>query len=358
MKKSSISILSSIALISLFVVCGCVIVKKSVRQFSHNAHTAEGVTCKACHMSVLKADKAGMPNEKNCVFCHETVYDEIPVAEIYTRDNWQSTRGEELTLFNEVKFSHKTHIDKEVKCVDCHNNIALSVNVTKEHLPNANTCVKCHSEWLNKPLCSKCHIEIRFDIPPENHKRSDFIQVHGKSLKDKPFENWQELTGRHSQQCFQCHKQEYCIKCHQDVPPRNHTNQWRLIGHGVQAGINRDSCNACHRSDFCVRCHENTRPRSHVANWGASRSRHCTYCHEPLSSNNCFVCHKDTPSHKDAPNAPIFVRKNWPCRACHPILVPLDHFDNGDKCENCHKATRPSGKTSRRIGRLRDRLGR
>ena len=128
----------------------------------------------------------------------------------------------------------------------------------------------------------------------------------------------------------------------------------RSIGHGISAGIDRDRCNSCHKTDFCVRCHEETRPRSHVANWGATRSRHCAFCHEPLNSNNCIVCHKDTPSHDDAPNAPLFVRQGWPCRLCHLTIVPLDHYDNGEDCEHCHRVLLPpvdSFKSGRRFKR-------
>ncbi len=358
MKNLLIFVFPVTTIVSLLIIGGCLFVNEKHMTFTHKEHTANGISCKACHINALKKDKAGMPDGKNCVYCHETVYNDTPVGDIYNFDKWKALKEERTSLFDEVIFSHKTHKEKGVNCVKCHGDIAESVSVIPDHIPDANTCVQCHSKWLNQFQCDKCHKKTRMTIPPEDHKRSDFMSVHGKNLKNKPFDNWQEITGRHSKQCFQCHKQDYCIKCHQAVEPQNHTNQWRLIGHGISAGIKRDSCKACHRTDFCFRCHESKRPRSHVANWGATRSRHCSYCHEPLSSNSCFVCHKETPSHDNAPNAPLFVRKDWPCRVCHPVIVPLDHFDNGDDCENCHKTTRPSAKTSRRLDRLLDRLGR
>lgn len=363
--KFTISILSTL-FIALLIVCGCSIVKNSdtnvknnkSKQFPHKEHTVNGITCKACHLTVLKSDKAGMPKEKMCVMCHETVYKETPVDQVYTLAAWKLGKNKDLSIFYEVKFSHKTHLNNGAKCADCHNDIAESLRVTPKHIPDANTCVNCHNNWLNQSLCKKCHENKRLNVPPEGHKRADFITTHGKNLKEKPFDKWNELSGRHSHECFQCHKQDHCIKCHETIPPKSHTNQWRSIGHGITAGIDRDSCKACHRTDFCFRCHENSRPRSHVANWGSTRSQHCSYCHEPLSSNNCFVCHKNTPSHDAAPDPPIFVRKDWPCRLCHSSVVPLDHFDNGENCENCHKPIRPSAKTKRRVGRLRDRIGR
>lgn len=342
--------------ISLFTPYGCALLKKDVEQFSHKAHIEKGLTCKGCHVTAVKADRAGMPDEGKCILCHPDLYEEKRIEKIYTISRWQATRGVRLAGFNDVKFSHKAHIDYGTRCSDCHKDIAESERVASEHIPNANICVQCHSQWLNQSLCSKCHIKTRLETQPEDHKRPDFILIHGERFRGKPFDNWIEGSARHSHLCFQCHNQDYCIKCHGEMEPLDHTNQWRLIGHGVSAGINRDNCKACHRVDFCFRCHEKTRPRSHAANWGATRSMHCAYCHEPLSSTNCAVCHKDTPTHREAPNAPLFVRKDWPCRLCHPLLVPLDHFDNGEDCENCHKTTRPSAKTVRRIRRIIDRI--
>lgn len=332
---------------------GCVFFEKRSDQFSHKIHTEKGVNCKACHISADKDNMAGMPKEDNCILCHATVYDGKPVEKIYTLNQWQAARGAALDIFDDVKFSHKEHINYGKKCSDCHKDIAKSEVVASEHISNANTCVQCHSQWLNQTLCGKCHIKTRINTPPEDHKRSDFMLVHGQRLNDKPFDNWIEGTGRHSHLCFQCHNQDHCIKCHNEIAPKDHTNEWRLIGHGVSAGINRKKCETCHKVDFCFRCHEKARPRSHVANWGATRSRHCASCHEPLDSNNCIVCHKSTHSHDEAPNAPLFVRKDWPCRLCHYTIVPLDHFDNGEDCENCHKTTRPSRREARRRGRLR-----
>ncbi len=288
--------------------------------------------------------------------CHSEEDDGKPVDDVYSLEEWKADRGKKLEKFNDIKFSHKHHEDKEVKCADCHNDIAGSDKVAARHTASANTCVKCHGTWLNESRCDKCHFKTRKEKMPEYHKRPDFMQTHGQHLNNQPFDNWVEGTGKHNRLCFECHKQDKCIQCHNEKEPRDHTNQWRNIGHGISAGINRSRCQTCHRVDFCVRCHEQTRPRSHVANWGSTRSRHCAYCHEPVSSTSCFMCHKDTPSH-NAQDAPPFVQEGWPCRRCHYTYVPLDHFDNGEDCEHCHSIVaepEAAGRKKRRIlGRMR-----
>ncbi|MGR3219017.1 MAG: hypothetical protein ACUZ8H_04255 [Candidatus Anammoxibacter sp.] len=335
----------------LFIsISGCLLLNSGTGRFNHKVHTYEGISCKRCHATAAEGVRAGMPEERVCVDCHADVDEGISIEGVYTLNEWQTAGESYLDVYDDVKFSHYAHINHLI-CSECHGNVANSKKIKTEHIPNAHTCTKCHSKWLKQELCSKCHIETRIDTPPHDHKRSDFMLVHGKRLNDRPFDNWEEGTGRHSHLCYKCHKQDHCIECHNDAAPRDHTNQWRLIGHGILAGIDRGRCKTCHKVDFCFRCHDEMRPRSHVANWGANRSMHCAYCHEPLSSTNCIVCHKSTPSHDSAPNAPDFVNESFRCRLCHFTVVPLDHFDNGVDCQNCHKVTTPA--PARRIRRRR-----
>lgn len=359
MKNYLLTTLFAVWTISAIAVSGCIALKSGGSgRFDHKAHSVAGIRCAACHISVLKTEKADMPKEHKCVYCHPTVYDGKAVEEIYTLDKWQSERGRELVIFNDVKFSHKGHMDSGKQCSDCHADVGESRVVNAEHLPNANTCVQCHSKWLNESQCARCHKKARLETPPEDHKMTDFMYAHGKKLTDGPFDNWAEGTGRHSHQCFRCHNQGHCIKCHNEVAPRNHTNEWRTIGHGITAGIDRNGCKSCHKVDFCLRCHDRMRPRSHGADWGATRSMHCAYCHEPLSSSRCSVCHKSAHSHETAPNAPDFVGEGSRCRACHYTIVPLDHFDNGEDCQNCHRITESPARQSRRNRRWQGGLWR
>ncbi|NTW99265.1 MAG: hypothetical protein HGB35_04925 [Geobacteraceae bacterium] len=96
--------------------------------------------------------------------------------------------------------------------------------------------------------------------------------------------------------CLECHMDKVsCIKCHQEVAPRNHTPAWTKKGHGLEARWDRSSCTACHKEDSCNECHMNTRPSSHRPGWGGSGSTqngHCGTCHYPVQDTTCFVCHK------------------------------------------------------------------
>lgn len=179
--------------------------------------------------------------------------------------------------------------------------------------------------------CSTCHEDGRTkDTKPSFHdvtwkrEHGSWIRRYGLGVK---------------RTCNLCHTESQCTSCHQQEAPADHTEFWRLKGHGIGVGLDRRRCFACHRSpDFCQRCHSQTTPTDHSASWGAPSNQHCSSCHFPLTSvgaQKCAVCHTSTTSHSSAPaqpsTSPHVTGAN--CRGCH---TTLRHVDNGVSCTVCH----------------------
>lgn len=121
---------------------------------------------------------------------------------------------------------------------------------------------------------------------PDSHK-GNWIEFHGASASLDMNE-----AGQTGKACLTCHEKNDCISCHNTRMPRDHTNTWRNLSHGMMAEGNRERCLACHRQDYCIRCHNETAPRTHVGNW---LQRHCTWCHYasyPVPADGCGVCHR------------------------------------------------------------------
>ena len=180
--------------------------------------------------------------------------------------------------------------------------------------------------------CSACHDDGRTrETPPPGHdpawKRNHGKQIQRSGLKDNSI-------------CLVCHSESQCTSCHQQEEPANHTQFWRLRGHGVGVGMNRGQCFTCHRgADFCERCHAETQPMNHSAAWGAPTNLHCLNCHFPVESagaQRCNACHRSTPSHSAVPSQPdngLHVT-GADCRGCH---TPVGHPDSGASCTTCHQ---------------------
>ena len=306
---------------------------KKATGFVHKSHTEGGIRCENCHLLASKKDEAGMPNEMLCGFCHKTVYDNQPIGEIYNLKTWQQSHLHDRAKYKEVKMSHQFHLSVGVHCKDCHGNVAESTAVIAKHIPVKAICFSCHEKWNTPAKCDTCHKEIRYDIAPAGHKKGNFIKMHGQRVRDEAihYDNFHVTNPS----CYSCHSNEHCIDCHQDRAPDNHNNQWRLIGHGITAGIDRNRCTTCHKTDFCVRCHEGTKPRNHLtARWGNPNNQHCKSCHLPIGSTNCIVCHKSTLGHFEG--SPGSHSAGWGnpvnkhCANCHI---------ESSTCSVCHKGT-------------------
>jgi hypothetical protein len=140
--------------------------------------------------------------------------------------------------------------------------------------------------------------------------------MHGQAVRAAS----QALADR----CSLCHTESTCTTCHQESPPENHNNFWRIRGHGIAAQMDRGNCATCHRADSCDRCHAEVLPQNHGGRF-------------PLQSNGCIVCHKGTPSHALATPLPPSHNPGMNCRQCHGVDQPLPHVDNGANCTMCHQ---------------------
>lgn len=151
-----------------------------------------------------------------------------------------------------------------------------------------------HRDIEEDSTCSDCHDGRTPKSKPKSHLKMDWTRKHGKYANMKYGFNNDNV-------CYLCHTESECSKCHMQQAPLNHTEFWKRRGHGAFVGIDRSACMACHKSpDFCERCHSSSKPSSHDATWAGTVNRHCQNCHLPITSSsaqNCYVCHKETPSH-------------------------------------------------------------
>ncbi len=284
---------------------------KAPLAFPHDKHLALGVACADCHSVGGKS-----PELDTCKTCHaEAVGAVTPeqVAEILS--SARTTRSN----FG-LAFDHSRH--DGVACSDCHDSAGPRMKI-----PTMEGCMTpCHAASQGYPLsCDKCHSDLDARGRPGSHVPG-WRGAHGPEARTDP------------RTCARCHRQESCSACHRTSKPADHNNQFRLRGHGVLSGMNRERCLACHRSEFCTRCHLESKPIDHTQAFLGSIASHCGGCPLPLSSNRCAACHTQAP-HRTAPAWPTDATHvtGASCRTCH--IGPgqkLNHPDNGDNCEVCH----------------------
>lgn len=347
---------------------------------NHAAHLAKDLLCTDCHDPEEKGDPK-IPDVKICQDCHTDLTKEPERVQAYfnsARQSDGSYRFSRLAYNPDLIMRHPAHAKAKVDCEQCHGKPSDRSFERPAALDLKGRCMDCHSERKASLDCATCHKETRKDrkpgshddafrrthggqapegwrtavtgrstcvlcheVPqgcnschqqsmPGSHRTAGWRMTHGRGVSDALDDPFQETS------CALCHAEQSCDRCHQTTKPRSHTSVFERRLHGIQAGIERQTCSVCHKQDTCQRCHESTMPVSHVGNFMHGTQAHCLGCHEPLSSNGCYACHKDTLGHLSAtplpPGPPHSTAST--CDGCH---VVLPHFDDGGSCRRCHR---------------------
>ena len=337
MKNKFYYLISCLTIAFLTILGGC---KESEIHYSHAKHMERGLKdCNTCH-AYQEDFKPKWPKMAKCLACHMKNYDTSnpkscllchtrPGTEIKVKHNIPKK-------YRDLKFTHKTHLENKVECIQCHKSIEKSDVITVELIPDMyGSCIPCHKErGSDRIQCSVCHKYIKNNRMPlyhedrwVKHEDARWIQKHGNEFY------------YNQDYCKRCHSDlNWCVNCHQIQKPKNHNNAWRRKTHGFVASWDRKKCSACHQEDFCVRCHTNTKPLSHTAVWGGTKNHHCRNCHLPISTVECTVCHP-RPTHPLAPGIPPWMTK--PCESCHQpggMAGRIRHdIPPGVACTICHK---------------------
>jgi predicted CXXCH cytochrome family protein len=271
--------------------------KSGFRNFSHQAHLAQDVTCGSCHSTV--ADRTEMGAEGG-----------MPAAGAAGGEGASAHPGEE---------SAPMHTAGHPLCMGCHDGAKQD-----------NRCETCHSSLREGRLNG-------MERDPSIMKPMDH---HPGFLHDHPFAV--RLQGN---QCRDCHRQEdYCSTCHQgdNVVSMTHERNW-LYTHPLAARKNLHDCTSCHEMNtFCTECHQDRgiQPGNHLApNWisglHAEVARrdieNCASCHDAENAFVCATCHHDTGGRGDQPNRNIHP-SDFRDQAGHGYW----HDDENAACFECH----------------------
>jgi hypothetical protein len=137
----------------------------------------------------------------------------------------------------DLNIPHRAHVDVlKLKCVDCHRYLVHDKSPEGKNTPPMNGCLRCHDGKRAKNACSACHTD---KVEPLTHRAADWLIVH---------------PAKAGAACNKCHawKTDWCADCH-SKRPRDHAAAWRSQ-HALAVAKHRN-CEACHKADFCIRCH-------------------------------------------------------------------------------------------------------
>lgn len=133
--------------------------------FMHTVHVQDNtIPCAYCHFSAGTSEEAGIPSVGTCMGCHRFVTGQSPdfqqsigILMGFAADSTPIPWVRVYSMPTFVQFTHKPHIRAEVRCSECHGDVA-SMEVVERATPmTMGWCVDCHRQRGAPDDCAACH---------------------------------------------------------------------------------------------------------------------------------------------------------------------------------------------------------
>jgi hypothetical protein len=335
----------------------------------------KGLTCKTCH-------SCDIPTKENpCLInCPRdlmvTIYQKPKDAPAEIIINKVKDNKD---LYTPVKFTHLAHAEMAemsggcischhynppgdvIPCSNCHEPKRKREDITKPDLKGAyhRLCNDCHRAWSGKNDCNACHT---LNAQYAGGKKQPIISKDKKRIHPEiktpeiiKYETPKTNKGKmvnfaHTQhintfglECQSCHKNDACIKCHDqrdksNAKPATFTQKHKncLACHDTN---NNSKCNMCHTNDAKdVRFNHKARTGFDLSKFHSKLS--CVRCHTTKGkftglSSKCSSCHGawDLTNFNHAKTGLKFdeTHAEFECESCHK-----DAVYNKPDCSDCH----------------------
>jgi hypothetical protein len=260
--------------------------QKLTLRFNHKFHVqTQKLKCESCHKGALTSQSVQdvlTPKPALCDGCHGTDHADLNKVQAGDDDSgkcgfchvgYQPADGNRVAKFQiprpNMVFNHQKHLTRNINCQQCHGDVQELELATRDQMPRMRGCFGCHQQpdaarGDAKSACDTCHIKggateggrlkTVFASGTMNPPRwlhnaqhaPDFIQRH------------KYVAANDSQFCANCHKEEYCVACHDGrVRPRSIHPSDYINMHSTEARLATQRCTSCHREQsFCLGCHQ------------------------------------------------------------------------------------------------------
>jgi len=313
-------------------------------RFDHEKHVEGiGMSCKTCHAkaydSVDSKDRILPDPAQTCDNCHESNHADLarvtagPDAMgqcVFCHLGEDAGKGGNVarTVIPDpnLRFPHKTHLDRNIDCAQCHGHVEKLELATRDQLPRMAGCFNCHAmsgaaQGEAKGDCTTCHLTERGKTMATTFETGSLVPpdwLHMAGHTPDWIDRHKTIAANDSKFCGSCHTEESCAECH-DGRVRNrkvHPNDW-ISMHPQAARLDNPRCTSCHQlQTFCADCHRRvgvardvgagarevgrrfhpppevwtTAPRSgQHHSWEAQRNLNaCVSCH---TERDCATCH-------------------------------------------------------------------
>ena len=129
--------------------------------FSHKWHAGSlKLECKKCHVNADPGEVMGIAKPAVCLECHATVKTDSPHIQKLAAAGKEDRELRWVRIYRTpewVNFSHRTHLQKDNKCEDCHGQVTQRERLYREVDISMGGCIDCHKQKKVSTDCTFCH---------------------------------------------------------------------------------------------------------------------------------------------------------------------------------------------------------
>jgi hypothetical protein len=251
--------------------------------------TPRATTCDGCHLSDHTTRSAVTPGPDasgQCAFCHTG----------YKPGDGNTVARFALPRANMV-FNHRKHVARNIGCPQCHGAVEELELATRDQMPRMRGCFGCHQKTdaaargEAKSDCLTCHVKNTAARGSGTGGRMQTAfpsgvlfpprWLHDAAHTPDWIDRHKAVAGTDSQFCSNCHKEDFCVECHDGrIRPRSiHPGDY-ISMHPIEARQATSTCTSCHNEQsFCLACHQ----RTGVSMSGPPDARMSSRFHPPKS---------------------------------------------------------------------------
>jgi hypothetical protein len=129
--------------------------------FSHKLHVGTAkLACKMCHPNPDPGETMTIAPASTCMQCHTVVKPDSPAIQKLAQYAKEKKDVPWVQIYKTKEFvwySHRSHLNANVACADCHGPVAESERVAKEGDISMAACMTCHQMRHVSFRCNFCH---------------------------------------------------------------------------------------------------------------------------------------------------------------------------------------------------------
>lgn len=150
-------------------------------RFSHKLHAGDlNMSCTACHSAATRSPRAGIPDTKSCLGCHQHILPNSPLIAPLRQaadPQYPGYTGESVRwvmvnrLSGHAYFNHMAHLNRGIGCTSCHGDVAGMERIRAPRDARMQWCLDCHRNPAP-------HLRPLEETDASHYSAADYLRTH------------------------------------------------------------------------------------------------------------------------------------------------------------------------------------